>query len=181
MLQLFASWNAIVLGAMQNAEDDAVPPATPPATPTSNTLAKPVVHYPFVGSGSRAGSFVMAYKRVDDPDWTLLPVTRRNLYPQELVINLDPGTGLIPPLVPNDVPRVPLSDFRSFGSTQHRAVTYMSVCHSEATDAFEMPAGTLPGWYDFCLLYDKGVASPFILQIVVGVRNLLIEVFPNSQ
>jgi len=167
VINLFATWSYIVLGAM-----DPVDVLQP------DTRGTPRALYPQgAGAGSRAGSFVLAYRKSDAVEWELRPSTRRNIYPQEARIDFAGITAA-------DQPRVPLTDFETYGNpaepalTTYAGVSYMPVCHFESADVFGL--GGAGDWYDFTLLYDKGVASPSILQIVVGVRNLLIEAFPNS-
>jgi hypothetical protein len=160
IVNMFASWSYIVLGEME--------PIDPS---TADTRGTPTAVYPQGAAvGSRAGSFVLAYRRADGVEWNLLPNTRRNIYPQEDRIVF---TGLSSA----DLPRVPLTNFEAYGDSISSAVSYMPVCHFECADAVQLSTRE---WYDFTLLYDKGVASPSILQIVIGVRNLLIEAFPNS-
>tara|TARA_R100000742_G_C4273384_1_gene92918 strand:- start:61 stop:969 length:909 start_codon:yes stop_codon:yes gene_type:complete len=162
LVQLFASWQYIVMSEMEQADPEGA----------SSYLSQPVATYPQVATGSRAGSFTLAYKKVGDTSWTERPVTRRVIYPQEKVIdivNWKDGAGA-----------QPLSEFESWvdsGSYPDKAVGYMPVCHFENCDVFSV---TQAGWYDIGLLYDKGVASPKVLQVCLGVRNLLIETFPGS-
>ena len=114
----------------------------------------------------------MAYKKVGETSWNERPVTRRVIYPQERVVDIvtwKDGLGA-----------QPLSEFESWADTgtyPDKAVGYMPVCHFENCDVFNVAQA---GWYDIGLLYDKGVASPKVLQICLGVRNLLIETFPGS-
>ena len=168
LVNLFASWNYIVLGAM-----DAVDPLV------ADTRGTPKALYPQGAAvGSRAGSFVLAYRKSSADDWTIVPSSRRNIYPQEVRIVFEGLTS-------TDQPRRPLSNFATYGDppeppmgVAYGAVSYMSVCHFEA--ASSVPIIGSGDWYDFTLLYDKGAASPSILQVVLSTRNLLVEVFPNS-
>ena len=167
-VQLFASWHFIVLGEMEQS-----------VVINENDLSVPVADYPGEGGGSTFGSFVLAYRKAGDADWSLLEVTRRQIYPQEKQIDYQGsqtwagGTG-----------SQPLNEFDTWsngavGVGLGKAVSYMAVCHFECTDAVGFDS---EGWYDFALLYDKtsaGVNSNAGLQIVMGVRNLLIEIFPN--
>lgn len=167
-IQLFASWHYIALGEMEQSVEV-----------NETDLSVPVADYPSESGGSTFGSFVLAYRKVGAAVWTPLEVTRRQVYPQEKQIDYagsqawTGGAGV-----------QPLNEFETWsngaiGVGLGKAVSYMPVCHSEATDAFGLDE---EGWYDFALLYDKtstGVNADAALQIVVGVRNLLLEIFPN--
>ena len=151
--------------------------------PNEDDISVPVAGYPGAGGGAADdatfGSFVLAYRKAGSPDWSLLEVTRRQIYPQERQIDYQGsqtwagGTG-----------SQPLNEFETWSNGAiavglGKAVSYMAVCHFECTDALGLDS---PGWYDFALLYDKtstGATRNAGLQIVMGVRNLLIEIFPN--
>lgn len=166
IVQLFASWQFIVMGEMANPGD-------------VGGLSFPVAHYPRTSSegngGSTFGSFILAYRMAGEPDWTLLEVTRRQIYAQEKVIDLTGDQSW-----PGATGAQPLNEFAPWatGIVASQGVSYMSVCHFECTDAIELSE---EGWYDFALLYDKTSTGDNVdaaLHIVVGVRNLLIEIFP---
>jgi len=167
LVQLFASWSYIVLVGMRMVEGQI-------------RQSEPQVRYPqFDGSGgARAGSFVLAYRSASAVSWTELPVSRRTIYPQEARRTL---AGAVPsvPAIPGsgDVPHRPLSDFEQYGEVVHSMVYSMPVAHFECCDAVGISDA---GWYDFTLLYDKGIAPKEVLQVVVGVRNILIEAFPDA-
>ena len=76
LVQVFASWHYIVLGEMQQSSGEVV------------YLSEPVATYPQVATGSRAGSFTLAYKKVGETSWNERPVTRRVIYPQERVVDI---------------------------------------------------------------------------------------------
>ncbi len=171
LVQLFANWSYIVLVGMRRVGDVVVYPDPP--GPRTGFQSEPQVRYPDVDGGSRAGSFVLAYRKVGAVSWTELGVSRRTIYPQEArrVLKPAPAPGF------GDSPHRPLSDYERYGEVVHSLVSYQSVCHFEACDAVSLNE---EGWYDFTLLYDKGIAPKEVLQIVVGVRNFLIEAFPNA-
>ena len=166
-VQLFASWHYIVLGEMEQGGE-------------GSAFATPKNEYPNPSDGAVFGRFVLAYRQVGEVAWIVLPSTRRVVYPQEAAIDY---TGIPEAGGASQT----LNEYEGWGETDNKVVSYMPVCHEEAHDAFIPNDHNKGQWYDFALLYDRETTTTDsathslvnALQIVVGVRNLLVEIFPG--